>query len=161
MVECPKWRKKPMFKMKVWFWSLGMFFLMTFCVFVSWNIAASNTGVHPPVGKLLARIQVDNARTVLLGGGRELSLWGLHRSGVCPHSQLLLPEALLGYPAPRNEDEAGQGRRLSKVGPWGNWEAARLRSRVPISEAGGRLPQSNGLGGTPPVVVFSSGIPQP
>ncbi len=31
-----------MFKMKVWFWSLGLFFLLTYCVFILWNIAASN-----------------------------------------------------------------------------------------------------------------------
>ncbi|PYP89215.1 MAG: hypothetical protein DMG65_13980 [Candidatus Angelobacter sp. Gp1-AA117] len=31
-----------MLKIKVWFWSLGSFFLLTFCLFVAWNLAASN-----------------------------------------------------------------------------------------------------------------------
>ncbi len=58
-------------------------------------------GVHPPAGNLLARIQVALARTVHCGGGGELPLWNLHRSGVRAHSQLLLP-----YASPRNEGEA-------------------------------------------------------
>lgn len=31
-----------MFNIKVWFWSLGLLFLLTFCVFVGWNMAANN-----------------------------------------------------------------------------------------------------------------------
>jgi hypothetical protein len=31
-----------MLKLKVWFWSLGTFFLLTFCLFVFWNLAATN-----------------------------------------------------------------------------------------------------------------------
>jgi hypothetical protein len=31
-----------MFRLKVWFWSLGTFFLITYCVFVAWNLTAGN-----------------------------------------------------------------------------------------------------------------------
>ncbi|HEY6972614.1 MAG TPA: hypothetical protein VJA94_25620 [Candidatus Angelobacter sp.] len=31
-----------MFRVKVWFWSLGIFSLLTFCVFVAWNLGAPN-----------------------------------------------------------------------------------------------------------------------
>ncbi len=31
-----------MFKMRVWLWSLGLFFWLTFCMFVMWNLAIPN-----------------------------------------------------------------------------------------------------------------------
>lgn len=31
-----------MFRVKVWFWSLSIFSLLTFCVFVVWNLAVPN-----------------------------------------------------------------------------------------------------------------------
>lgn len=31
-----------MFKIRVWFWSMGLFFLLTYCAFISWNMAVSN-----------------------------------------------------------------------------------------------------------------------
>ena len=66
-----------MFNLKVWFWSLGLFFLLTFGAFVAWNMVAVNATYIRLLETFLPGFKwISPARLVL--GAAESFLYGAY-----------------------------------------------------------------------------------